>query len=105
MIFLFFFFLPHRITYLHKFVLNSLYILSVGPEEHILQSMCGTIGCGDETEEEEDQIWDAKYIGQLLMDHLLPKWHLLLGVPSKPVPADNILHRKKKVKCEVGQLI
>lgn len=50
-----------------------MYILSVGPEEHILQSMCGTIGCGDEAEEEEDQIWDAKYMGQLLMDHLLPE--------------------------------
>lgn len=84
--------LPYRITYF----LNSMYVLSVGPKEHILQSMCGTIGCGDEAKEEEDQIWDAEDIGQLLMDHLLPKGHLLLGVPSKPVPADNILPNKEK---------
>ncbi len=65
--------------------------------------MCGTIGCGDEAEQEEDQIWDAKYIGQLLMDHLLPEWHLLLSVPSEPVPADNILLKQER-HFEVGRL-
>lgn len=79
------------------------YVLSVGPEEHILQSMRGTVGCGDEAEQKEDEIWDTKYMGQLLMDHLFSEWHLLLGVPSKPVPADNILHGNEQKQVEISR--
>lgn len=66
---------------------------AVGSEQHILQCVCGVVSCGDEAEEEEDQVGHIQELGQLLVDDLLPERHLLLRVPPEPVPADDILHR------------
>lgn len=76
---------------------------SVWSEEDVLQSMRGTVGSGDEAEEEEDEVGHSQDAGELLVEDLLPVRHLLLGVPPEPVPPDHFLQQKSegRVKSRV----
>lgn len=77
---------------------------AVGSEQHILQGVCGVVGCGDEAKEEEDQVRHSQQLGQLLMDDLFPERHLLLRVPPEPVPADDILRARRGGQVQEGHL-
>lgn len=53
--------------------------------------MSGTVGGGDEAEEEEDEVGHPQDAGELLVQDLLSVGHLLLRVPPESVPPDNLL--------------
>lgn len=69
-----------------------LLLLAVRSEEHILQCMCGTIGGGDEAKKKEDEVGHTKQLSQLFVDDLFSERHLLLRVPSEPIPSNDLLH-------------
>lgn len=53
--------------------------------------MSGTVGGGDEAEEEEDEVRSPKDAGELLMENLLSVRHLLLRVSPESVPPNHFL--------------
>lgn len=55
--------------------------------------MSGTVGGGDEAEEEEDEVGHPQDAGELLVQDLLSVGHLLLRVPPESVPPDNLLEK------------
>lgn len=69
-----------------------LLLLAVRSEEHILQCMRGAVGGGDEAKKKEDKVGHTKQLSQLFVDDLFPERHLLLRVPSEPIPANYLLH-------------
>lgn len=62
--------------------------------------MRGTVGRGDEAEEEEDEVGHPEDAGELLVEDLLPVRHLLLRVPPESVPPDHFLQEKQKERVE-----
>lgn len=68
---------------------------AIRSEEHILQCVSGAVGSGDEAKKKEDEVGHTKQLGQLFVDDLFPERHLLLRVPSEPVPTDDILHNRR----------
>lgn len=54
--------------------------------------MCGAVGGGDEAKKKEDEVGYTEQLGQLFVDDLFPERHLLLRIPSEPVPTNDILH-------------
>ena len=76
-------------------LVNVQLLPAVGSEEHILQSVRGAVGCGDEAEKKEDEVGHTKQLSQLFVDDLFPERHLLLRVPPEPVPTNDVLHDKR----------
>lgn len=66
--------------------------------------MGGAVGSWDEAEEKEDEVWHTKQLSQLFVDYLLPKWHLLLGVPPEPVPTNDILD-SQRIACLIKKYL
>ena len=57
--------------------------------------MRGAVGSGDEAEKKEDEVGHTEQLSQLFVDDLFPERHLLLCVPSEPVPANDVLHEQR----------
>lgn len=57
--------------------------------------MCGAVGSGDEAEKKEDEVGHTKELSQLFVDDMFPERHLLLRVPSEPVPTNDVLHEQR----------
>ena len=60
--------------------------------------MCGVVGSGDEAEKKEDEVGHTKQLSQLFVEDLFPERHLLLRVPSEPVPTNDPLQDQIKKK-------
>lgn len=73
-------------------MLNMQSLPVVRSKEHILQSVRGAVGGGDEAEKKEDEVGHTEQLSQLFVDDLFPERHLLLRVPPEPVPTNNVLH-------------
>lgn len=55
-------------------LLVSVYLLpEVRSEEHIFQSVCGAVGGGNKTEQEEDEVRYTEQLSQLFMNDLFPE--------------------------------
>lgn len=54
--------------------------------------MRGAVGSRDEAEKKEDKVGHTKELSQLFVDDMFPERHLLLRVPSEPVPTNDVLH-------------
>ena len=85
-----------EILHLYLWRKNKTNVPAVGPEQDVLQGVCGAVGCGDEAEEEEDEVRHAEEPGQLLVEDLFPERHLQLRVLPEPVPAHDILFQNRK---------
>lgn len=76
-------------------LVNMQLLPAVRSEEHILQSVRGAVGGGDEAEKKEDEVGHTKQLSQLFVDDLFPERHLLLRVPPEPVPTNDVLHDRR----------
>lgn len=67
--------------------------------------MRGAVCGGDEAEKKEDEVGHTKQLSELFVNDLFPERHLLLRVPSEPVPPNDVLHdrRNKSFKIYLTQ--